>query len=555
VFLLKANNTRINGFSISGASASGYAGIFLYYTNNCIIENNKLSNNACGIYLWFANRNSILKNTATNDGDYGGILLQSSTFNTISGNNVFGNKRGVYFGTSPDNTLSSNTVQHSSGDWGLFVCPRSPRSLIYNNYINETNISIRKTHSGDPDTLNVTKTAGPNIAGGSYIGGNYWGKPDGTGFSQTAVDKNGDGFSDSAYINVTGSPYSDYLPLVTPRSAPILPVANFTSNVTSGSTPLTVLFTSRSTNTSSVSWNFGDETAAVTGTPVSHRFINTGTSAQTFTVTLTATNANGTSTKTGTIKVNPVSVVKPVADFTVSPSSGGNTATTYTFTDNSTNAPTNWTWNFGDGQNATGKNVTHKFAAAKTYTVTLTAGNSAGSSTATKSVVVGTAAAKPVASFTISPTSGISTSTTCTFTSTSTNSPSTLTWKFGDGGTASGSKVTHKFAKAGKITATLTVSNSAGSSTASKTVSVAAVKPVASFTYSPTTVKKGATITFTSSSTNYPTALKWTFADNGATSTASKPTHVFSKTGSFRVTLVASNSAGSSTVYKTVTVK
>jgi PKD repeat protein len=100
----------------------------------------------------------------------------------------------------------------------------------------------------------------------------------------------------------------------------------------------------------------------------------------------------------------------------------------------------------------------------------------------------------------------------------------------------------------------LTASNSAGNSIANKTVSVAAVKPVASFTYSPATVKKGATITFTSTSTNYPNAYKWTFADNGATSTASKPTHVFTKTGPFRVTLVASNSAGSSTLYKTVTI-
>jgi PKD repeat protein len=100
----------------------------------------------------------------------------------------------------------------------------------------------------------------------------------------------------------------------------------------------------------------------------------------------------------------------------------------------------------------------------------------------------------------------------------------------------------------------LTASNSAGSSTASKTVSVTAVKPVASFTYSPAIVKKGATITFNSTSTNYPNAYKWTFADNGATSTASKTTHVYSKTGSFRVTLVASNSAGNSSVYKSITV-
>jgi parallel beta-helix repeat protein len=142
---VKANNTKINGFNISGSTASGYAGIFLYYSNNCTIENNKLLNNICGIYLWFANRNNVLRNTATNNGAYGGILLQASTFNTVSGNKVYNNLRGIYLGTSSDNTVSSNTVDHSTGDWGFFVCGKSPKSLIYNNYFNETNLTIKNT--------------------------------------------------------------------------------------------------------------------------------------------------------------------------------------------------------------------------------------------------------------------------------------------------------------------------------------------------------------------------------------------------------------------------
>lgn len=548
VFLVQANSTKISGLKISGATTTRCSAINLSSSRYCAIENNKVMNNLRGINLLYAYFNVISKNTATGNTEYG-IVLGNATFNSISGNIVYSNARGIHCGNSDSNTFKDNNIRDSSY-YGFYVCGLSDRNTIYNNYFNDTNITIK---NGTGNSYNTTKTAGANIVGGPYIGGNYWGKPDGTGFSQKAVDNNGDGISDSVY-NIPGSIYTDYLPLVTPGSAPVLPVSNFSSNVTSGTTPLTVLFTSTSKYASNVSWNFGDGTAAVPGTPVSHTFTNTGTSAKTFNVILTATNQNGTSTKNGIVTVNPATTVKPVADFKVSPTSGGTTATTYTFTDNSTNSPTTWTWDFGDGQNATGKNVTHKFTTAKTYNVTLTAGNTAGSSTVKKSVVVGTAVAKSVASFTMSPTSGISTSTTCTFTNTSTNSPSSLTWSFGDGGTASGNKVTHKFSKAGTLTVTLTVSNSAGSSIANKTVSVAAVRPVASFTSSPTTVKKGATITFTSTSTNYPTAYKWTFADNGATSTASKLTHVYSKTGSFRVTLVASNSAGSSTVYKTVTV-
>jgi parallel beta-helix repeat protein len=548
VFLVQANSTKISGLKISGATTTRCSAINLSSSRYCAVENNKLMSNLRGVNLLYAYFNVISKNTVTSNTEYG-IVLGNATFNSISGNTVYSNARGIHCGNSDSNTFKDNNIRDSSY-YGFLVCGLSDRNTIYNNYFSDTNITIK---NGTGNSYSTAKTAGTNIVGGPYIGGNYWGKPDGTGFSQKAVDNNGDGISDSVY-NIPGSIYSDYLPLVISGPAPVLPVANFSSNVTYGTTPLTVLFTNTSTNAASVSWNFGDGTAAVPGTSVSHTFTNTGTSAQTFTVTLTATNPNGTSTKTGTVTVDPASVVKPVASFTVSPTSGGTTATTYTFTNTSANTPTSWSWDFGDGQTSTGKSVTHKFATAKTYNVTLTAGNTAGNSNATKSVVVGTAVAKPVASFTMSPTSGISTSTTCTFTNTSTNSPNTLTWKFGDGGTASGSKVTHKFTKAGTFKATLTASNSAGNSIANKTVSVAAVKPVASFTYSPATVKKGATITFTSTSTNYPNAYKWTFADNGATSTASKTTHVYSKTGSFRVTLVASNSAGSSTLYKTVTI-
>lgn len=67
--------------------------------------------------------------------------------------------------------------------------------------------------NGTGNSYNLKKTEGTNIVGGSYIGGNFWGKPDGTGFSQTAVDKNGDGIFDSVY-KIGHSKYKDYLPLV-----------------------------------------------------------------------------------------------------------------------------------------------------------------------------------------------------------------------------------------------------------------------------------------------------------------------------------------------------
>jgi len=209
VFLLKADDIKVSGFKISGATEPSYAGIFLCSSDNCIIENNILLNNSCGIYLWCATKSKISKNAVTDNGVYGGILLASANFNILSGNKVSNNHNGIYMGTSNDNILSNNTIQNSD-NLGFFICSKSNRNLVYNNYFNENKITIK---NGIGNAYNTIKTPGINIIGGPYIGGNFWGKPDGTGFSQNAVDR-GDGISDHVYTNITGSIYSDYLPLV-----------------------------------------------------------------------------------------------------------------------------------------------------------------------------------------------------------------------------------------------------------------------------------------------------------------------------------------------------
>lgn len=85
-------------------------------------------------------------------------------------------------------------------------------NIVFDNYLN--NVFNSDVKDGSEGNLwNTTKTAGTNIVGGPYIGGNFWAKPDGTGFSQTATDGNGDGIADTAY-KLQGNNYSDFLPLV-----------------------------------------------------------------------------------------------------------------------------------------------------------------------------------------------------------------------------------------------------------------------------------------------------------------------------------------------------
>jgi hypothetical protein len=66
----------------------------------------------------------------------------------------------------------------------------------------------------DNNYLNITKTSGINIVGGSYIGGNFWATPSGTGLSQTCTDPTKDGICDSNYTFNSGN--VDYLPLAVP---------------------------------------------------------------------------------------------------------------------------------------------------------------------------------------------------------------------------------------------------------------------------------------------------------------------------------------------------
>ena len=77
--------------------------------------------------------------------------------------------------------------------------------------------------------------------------------------------------------------------------------------------------------------------------------------------------------------------------------------------------------------------------------------------------------------------------------------------------------------------------------------------PVAAFTGYPTAIAKRGYVTFTDQSTNSPTSWAWTFAGGTpATSSLQAPPQIqYNNSGSFTVTLVATNSSGSSTKVRT----
>jgi PKD repeat protein len=157
----------------------------------------------------------------------------------------------------------------------------------------------------------------------------------------------------------------------------------------------------------------------------------------------------------------------------------------------------------------------------------------------------------PVASFTLTPSSGL-TPLSVSFTDTSTGSGLSWGWAFGDGTTFVGQNPpAHTYAASGIFTVTLTVSNLGGTSVATHTVTVsdpAPAPPVASFNYTPQTGPAPLSVTFTDTSTGTPVSWAWDFGDGTVSSVKNPPAHIYSIFGTYTVTLVVTNGGGSSTV-------
>ncbi|WCT14517.1 PKD domain-containing protein [Mucilaginibacter jinjuensis] len=126
----------------------------------------------------------------------------------------------------------------------------------------------------------------------------------------------------------------------------------------------------------------------------------------------------------------------------------------------------------------------------------------------------------------------------------------TYSWDFGDGSPlGTDQNPTHTYAAPGDYKVVLSVTNNSGCLSVSppQTVSISK-KPVADFAISSPDCASG-TITFTDQSTVVPgtteAAWSWDFGD-GQTATVKNPTHTYTATGTYHVTLITTNNKGCS---------
>jgi len=368
-------NSSENNLTSNTANLNSRYGIYMASSNNSYLVSNTLQSNMRGISL-LGSVNNMLSNNMVTDCTESGLFFSLCTNNIISKNTVYNNNEGISFDSSGNNEISGNNI--SSNGNGIYMCPRSYPNRVYNNcFENINNANIRNNGS----VWYTEKILGKNIMNGPNIGGNFWGTPSLMGFSDTNADKdnNSDGIIDIPYVSANGNVTDNY-----PLIRIVLPVAKLDVSPTKGFVPLTVQFTDRSQDATSISWDIdGDGKSDNTNKSFVHVYEKPGT----YNVTLTASNRNDTSSANVQIIAEEYKIL-PVANLNANVTSGY-APLSVLLTDLSQNA-TSRKWDIGnDGTvESTDPSIVYVFTAPGTYAVNLTAINENGTASKTATITV-----------------------------------------------------------------------------------------------------------------------------------------------------------------------
>jgi PKD repeat protein len=325
------------------------------------------------------------------------------------------------------------------------------------------------------------------------------------------------------------------------------PVSSFsTSNVCEGDSARFINSSDDQGNPiNSYSWDFGDGNSSNDFSPA-HYYTSTGN----YTVRLTVNSANCSDDTTITINVSSA----PVLDFISDINRACDSAFVH-FTNNSTGAAS-YLWYFGDGDSSIFVNPTHSYSTPGTYSVTLNAIASGGCRTTRSVFSMINVYPTPVATISASATSICENN--CISISAQTSPGATSwTWSF-PGGNPSSSVAQNPgsvcYNASSSYNVSLTVSNGFCESNQVLNSYIHVVDcstlPKADFISGDTVMCEGSCIDFVSLSSNA-TSWNWIFAGGTpASSTLENPISIcYASQGYFPVTLIATNPAGSDTIF------
>jgi len=153
VVLISADNVYIEGFTIQhSGNWSGHCGFKINTSNNITISNNNIVENIYGISLDYSNNCAIKDNTFCRNQEVSNeIYLCSNTI--ISGNTIVESEVGligILLQSSTSNTISQNIIEHNQVGVAL---RSSDNSTIYNNIIRFNDVSGIEMRGGANNSI------------------------------------------------------------------------------------------------------------------------------------------------------------------------------------------------------------------------------------------------------------------------------------------------------------------------------------------------------------------------------------------------------------------
>ena len=463
------------------------------------------------------------------------VLLAISKATSVVINKLF-----VYYGDVNSITLTNNGTVDATINFAYVADPALPVPLASFAFTPNSGIMPLTVRFADTSTNTPTSWQWSFGDGGSSTEQNptYTYAAAGT-YNVSLVATNSVG---------TDTYVSAYAITVASSSVVVAPVANF-AEPADGVAPNAVTFTDLSTNNpTSWLWDFGDGNTSTAQNPT-HTYLYEGS----YIPSLTATNSAGSNTFAGyTIAVTATLTISSDLGNVVTPlnNNAGLTVTGSGFTPDTVlyiqidrtlgGVDNSLTTTYRSDMNGNiSTDISIDLSAAGTHTVVASVGT-----TTSNTLTIQAVASTPVASYSSSASSG-EIPFSVTFTDTSTNNPTSWLWIFGDGTTSTLQNPSHTFNLPADYSVILEATNSGGTNSVTHTISATTIPPAASFTSTPTSGTAPLEVTFTDTSLRA-TAWLWDFGD-GNTSTAQNPTHTYTTSAIYTVSLTATNAAGSNT--------